>query len=102
MSRNSIILSEILRVTITRFTDRGEIIQCLCVCLTVIFGKLNSDEGHLNLRTVDNVYLFTVESYCGDGVGVLPILESVEDGCLSAAIQTNHHTMIASAGAETH
>ena len=52
-------------------------------------------------RTLDNVYLFTVESYCGDCVCVLSILESVEDSCLSAAIQANHHTMIASARAET-
>ena len=64
--------------------------------------SLLEKEAELDSVSDDHSYLLTVEADGGDGVGVLSILESVEDGCLSAAIQTNHHTMIASAWAETH
>ena len=49
-----------------------------------------------------NVYLFTVESYRWHGVGVLAILESVEDGGLPTSVKPDHHAMVASAAAEAH
>ena len=56
--------------------------------------------GHNNMDTGDNIYLFTIEADGGHCVGVLAILESVEDRCLAAAIQPNHDTVISSRGAE--
>ena len=42
-----------------------------------------------------NVYLFTVESYRWHGVGVLAILESVEDGGLPTPVQPQEDTVVA-------
>ena len=56
--------------------------------------------GHNNMDTGDNIYLFTIEPDGGHCIGVLAILESVEDRRLATAIQTNHDTVISSRGAK--
>ena len=45
-------------------------------------------------------YLLAVEADGGDGVGVLAVLEPVEDGGLAAPVQPDHDAVVAAAGAQ--
>ena len=45
-------------------------------------------------------YLLAVEADGGDSVGVLAVLEPVEDGGLAAPVQPDHDAVVAAAGAQ--